>query len=99
MLFGLNLRSEAMIKRPRTFQQDISRQLVGCTVLTRYNNRTYRIDDIDWGKTPMHTFESSSGGHQISFMDYYWYVQCVQLVITVSIQIFCVCVVQLIVFN
>jgi aubergine-like protein len=57
--------------RSTTFQQDCIKQLVGCTVLTRYNNKTYRIDDIDWQKTPRSTFETSSG-QQITFAEYYW---------------------------
>lgn len=39
-----------------------------CFVL-RYNNKTYRIDDIDWDKNPMSTFTTRTG--EISFMQYY----------------------------
>lgn len=35
----------------------------------RYNNKTYRIDDIDWDKTPMDTFQTKTG--EISYVDYY----------------------------
>ena len=73
ILFWLNFRSDAWNRNSKTFEEDITRQIVGCTVLTRYNNKTYRIDDIDWGKTPQNSFESSSG-QQITFVDYYWYV-------------------------
>lgn len=69
----MNFRSDVWNKKSRTFQEEITKQIVGCTVLTRYNNKTYRIDDIDWGKTPQNSFESSNG-QQITFMDYYWYV-------------------------
>ena len=47
--------------------------------LLRYNNKTYRIDDIDWDKTPASTFEMSRGGRegsQISYVDYYQQVSC-----------------------
>lgn len=36
----------------------------------RYNNRTYRIDDIDWNKTPRSKFTKRTG-EQISYIDYY----------------------------
>ena len=36
----------------------------------RYNNRTYRIDDINWDMNPRSTFENSAG-EKISFMEYY----------------------------
>ena len=38
-------------------------------VLTRYNNKSYRIDDIDFGTKPTDTFEC--GNEKISFIDYY----------------------------
>jgi aubergine-like protein len=39
-------------------------------VLRRYNNRTYRIDDIDWHKSPRSKFTKKTG-EQISYIDYY----------------------------
>ena len=36
----------------------------------RYNNRTYRIDDIAWDVNPQCTFTSHDGS-VIRFMDYY----------------------------
>lgn len=35
----------------------------------RYNNKTYRIDDIDWDKNPRNTFTTPQG--EVSFVDYY----------------------------
>ena len=35
----------------------------------RYNNKTYRIDDIDWEKNPLSTFSTRSG--EVSFVQYY----------------------------
>ncbi|KAK7507334.1 hypothetical protein BaRGS_00001269, partial [Batillaria attramentaria] len=61
---------EEIATRNRNFHDEITRKIVGCTVLTRYNNKTYRIDDIDWGKTPAHTFDTAQG--PISFQEYYW---------------------------
>lgn len=53
-----------------SFQDECTKQLVGSVVITRYNNRTYRIDDIDWNKTPRDSFTLASG-EEITFMDYY----------------------------
>lgn len=52
------------------FKELCIKELVGSTVLTRYNNNNYRIDAIDWEMTPMSTFTTSKG-NQISFVDYY----------------------------
>ncbi|XP_038016084.1 piwi-like protein 2 [Motacilla alba alba] len=54
----------------RTFQDECTKQLVGSVVMTRYNNRTYRVDDIDWDKTPKDTFTLASG-QEITFVEYY----------------------------
>ncbi|KAM6232194.1 LOW QUALITY PROTEIN: piwi-like protein 2 [Spheniscus humboldti] len=53
-----------------SFQDECTKQLVGNVVITRYNNRTYRIDDIDWNKTPRDSFTLTSG-EEITFVDYY----------------------------
>ncbi len=47
--------------RIRNMQDQVTRQVVGETVLTRYNNKFYRVDDIDWNATPMSTFVNSQG--------------------------------------
>ncbi|KAJ8366982.1 hypothetical protein AAFF_G00334210 [Aldrovandia affinis] len=57
-------------KSRESFQEECSRELLGSIVLTRYNNRTYRIDDIEWAKSPKDTFTMADGS-QISFVDYY----------------------------
>lgn len=43
------------------FKQKAIQALVGCLVLTRYNNRTYRIDDIIFDQNPMSTFTNYKG--------------------------------------
>ncbi|XP_009996166.1 PREDICTED: LOW QUALITY PROTEIN: piwi-like protein 2 [Chaetura pelagica] len=53
-----------------SFQDECTKQLVGSVVITRYNNRTYRIDDIDWDKSPRDSFTLASG-QQVTFVDYY----------------------------
>uniref|UniRef100_A0A8D0XY84 Piwi like RNA-mediated silencing 4 n=1 Tax=Sus scrofa TaxID=9823 RepID=A0A8D0XY84_PIG len=37
---------------------------------TRYNNKTYRIDDIDWSVKPTHTFQKRDGT-ETTYVDYY----------------------------
>uniref|UniRef100_A0AAA9SIK6 Piwi like RNA-mediated silencing 4 n=1 Tax=Bos taurus TaxID=9913 RepID=A0AAA9SIK6_BOVIN len=36
----------------------------------KYNNKTYRIDDIDWSVKPTHTFRKRDGA-EITYVDYY----------------------------
>ncbi|KAM5224612.1 piwi-like protein 4 isoform 4-T4 [Hipposideros larvatus] len=52
------------------FTQTCEKHLVGFIVLTRYNNKTYRIDDIDWSVKPTHTFQKRDGT-EITYVDYY----------------------------
>ncbi|XP_049745503.1 piwi-like protein 4 [Elephas maximus indicus] len=53
-----------------SFTQACEKELLGLIVLTRYNNKTYRIDDIDWSVRPTHTFQKRDGA-EISYVDYY----------------------------
>lgn len=56
------------------------KEIIGTSVLTRYNNKTYRIDDIAWDKTPKYVF--SKGDQQISLIDYYksnWNIEITDL--------------------
>ncbi|XP_010971647.2 piwi-like protein 4 [Camelus bactrianus] len=52
------------------FTQMCEKQLIGLIVLTRYNNKTYRINDIDWSVKPTHTFQKRDGT-EITYVDYY----------------------------
>ncbi|XP_068994931.1 piwi-like protein 2 [Embiotoca jacksoni] len=52
------------------FQDECSKELIGSIVITRYNNRTYRVDGIEWKKSPKDTF-TLMDGTKISFVDYY----------------------------
>lgn len=44
-------------------------RIIGSVVLTDYNNRTYRIDDVDWNSTPKSTFKK--GGVDVSYVEYF----------------------------
>ncbi|CAO2636110.1 Piwi-like protein 4 [Lemmus lemmus] len=52
------------------FTEMCQKQLVGLIVLTRYNNKTYRIDDIDWSVKPTQAFQKQDGS-EITYLDYY----------------------------
>ncbi|XP_059910115.1 piwi-like protein 2 [Gadus macrocephalus] len=52
------------------FQDECAKELVGSIVITRYNNRTYRIDDIEWKKAPKDAFTLADGSNT-TFVDYY----------------------------
>ncbi|XP_048454354.1 piwi-like protein 4 [Rhincodon typus] len=52
------------------FSDTCMKELVGFVVLTRYNNKTYRIDDIDWSVKPTNKFKKADGT-EITYVDYY----------------------------
>ncbi|KAK2582643.1 hypothetical protein KPH14_004922 [Odynerus spinipes] len=64
-----DLMIEMHTKKPQDYKDAITMEIVGASVLTRYNNKTYRIDDIAWDKNPMFKFERQ--GTQTSIIDYY----------------------------
>jgi aubergine-like protein len=51
------------------FRTAFAKEMIGATVLTSYNNKTYRVDDIDWNSNPMSTFETKNG--PVTYVDYY----------------------------
>ncbi|XP_037583640.1 piwi-like protein 3 [Cebus imitator] len=55
---------------PGNAQQEVANKLIGSIVLTKYNNRTYRVDGIDWNQNPDDTFNKSDGT-KITYIDYY----------------------------
>uniref|UniRef100_A0AAQ5ZMN7 Piwi-like protein 2 n=1 Tax=Amphiprion ocellaris TaxID=80972 RepID=A0AAQ5ZMN7_AMPOC len=52
------------------FQDECTKELIGSIVITRYNNRTYRIDGIEWNKSPKDTF-TLMDGTETTFVEYY----------------------------
>lgn len=63
------LLSVELSKKGGNFQQAAQNLLVGLSVLTRYNNKTYRIDEILFDQNPQATFDCQ--GKPISFVQYY----------------------------
>ncbi|XP_035247058.1 piwi-like protein 1 [Anguilla anguilla] len=53
----------------RYFMEACTKELLGLIVLTKYNNKTYRIDEIAWDHNPRNTFKK--GDKEISFKEYY----------------------------
>lgn len=51
-------------------QSEMAKRVIGQSVLTRYNNKTYRIDDIDWTQTPSSTFQKDDNT-AVSYVEYY----------------------------
>eukprot|EP00095_Tigriopus_kingsejongensis_P009109 maker-scaffold150_size309978-snap-gene-1.13 protein:Tk09109 transcript:maker-scaffold150_size309978-snap-gene-1.13-mRNA-1 annotation:"giwi protein" len=47
------------------------KRLLGSIVITRYNNETYRVDDIDFNTTVKDTFKRKDGS-EVSFKDYFF---------------------------
>lgn len=66
----LDVMTAIVNRNAQGFRDEVIRTLVGTVVLTRYNNKTYRVDDIVWDKTPRQTFSTHSGG-EMTFLEYY----------------------------
>ncbi|XP_011187514.1 protein piwi [Zeugodacus cucurbitae] len=54
----------------KDFEEEFRRNVLGLTVLTDYNNKTYRINDVDFSKNPTKTFKCKE--KEVSFIDYYY---------------------------
>jgi len=62
-----NLRKRGSVEQ---FQSIVKKRLVGTIVLTRYNNKPYRVDDIDFSQNPACTFQLSNGIN-ITYIEYF----------------------------
>lgn len=51
------------------FKDNVLKALIGSVVLTRYNNKTYRIDDVDFNQSPLTTFKCKD--RSVSYQEYY----------------------------
>lgn len=51
------------------FENNFKQKVLGMTVLTAYNNSTYRVDDVDFNLSPMTTFDRK--GNAVTIKDYY----------------------------
>ena len=59
--------------RGPNMKEAIAKELVHRGVMTRYNKRIYRVEDIDYDQNPMNTFMMKEEGQtrEITFKDYY----------------------------
>lgn len=65
----LEMMKQAYLSDANGFQKAVMTALLGAIVLTRYNNRTYRVDDVKFDANPLDTFEMN--GKAVSYVDYY----------------------------
>jgi len=49
---------------------DVQKKIIGTIVMTKYNKKTYRVDDIDFSRNPLSTFQKRDKS-EITFMEYY----------------------------
>ncbi|KAG5678595.1 hypothetical protein PVAND_008256 [Polypedilum vanderplanki] len=56
-------------RRRGDYQKTVKQKLLGMVVLTNYNNKTYKVSDIDFEKNPLSTFTMK--GRSKSYIDYY----------------------------
>ncbi|XP_068559469.1 piwi-like protein 2 [Cebidichthys violaceus] len=66
----LNVMNTLYKQSRENFQDECTKELIGSIVITRYNNRTYRIDAIEWNKSPKDTF-TLMDGTTTTFVEYY----------------------------
>ena len=52
------------------FQDAVTKALIGSVVMARYNNETYRVDDIHFDMNPRSSL-THSRGETLRFADYY----------------------------
>ena len=62
--------TDCLARKGADLKADVLKALLGAVVITRYNNKTYKVDDIDWTETPSSTFIDENGRKK-SFIDYY----------------------------
>ncbi|KAJ8686462.1 hypothetical protein QAD02_022256 [Eretmocerus hayati] len=66
----LDVLAECYQSNRHDYQKIFADQVIGCVVLTGYNNNTYRIDDVDFNVSPNSTFTRKDGS-EIKYYDYY----------------------------
>lgn len=66
----LYLLNECFQEERSQYQRNFKSKIIGTVVLTGYNNKTYRVDDVDWDSTPESTFKRNDGT-SISYQQYF----------------------------
>ena len=72
VLDKIRMIKEANEARGRDYVREVTDAVVGQDIVTTYNKRTYRVDDIAFDRTPDSTFTLMSQGEEfhVSFADY-----------------------------
>lgn len=66
-LCSSEIAKEAKYKNKNVIEE-IMTQFCGATIITHYNKKTYRIDDIDFNLSPLSTFLKN--GSEVSYFSY-----------------------------
>ena len=53
------------------FMANVRAALEGQIVMTLYNKKTYRVDEVDFDKTPMSTFHLRKEDREVTYLEYY----------------------------
>lgn len=56
-------------KRSQDGTDAVQQGMTGCTVVTKYNQKTYRVDRVDFAQSPATTFDKQ--GTPTSYAEYY----------------------------
>lgn len=56
-------------QKGKDWQAAINEAIVGSTVVTKYNQKTYKIERVEFNMSPETTFDKN--GTQVSYMEYY----------------------------
>lgn len=65
----LDLLREEYRNDKNNYKTNFQRIILGQTILTCYNNNTYKIDDVDFNSSPLSTFKQKD--KEITFQEYY----------------------------
>lgn len=55
------IREQIISVDSRTWKDEFIKLVIGQTVLTRYNNKMYRVDDVSFDESPKDKFEKKDG--------------------------------------
>ncbi|KAM3965654.1 argonaute 3 [Aphomia sociella] len=69
----LSFIKETVHQEGSNWKKALSERLIGCSVMTSYNKKLFRVDSIDDTMTPKSTFEKNENGQmvKITYIDYY----------------------------
>ncbi|CAG4975446.1 unnamed protein product [Parnassius apollo] len=66
----LQMLNEYAATKGANYKKIFLEDIVGKIVMTDYNKKTYRVDDVTWQANPRSTFKMRDG--DVSYMDYYY---------------------------